>query len=162
MTQHALHFQYYSFENLDELPEDIQNLIKQSIAFLPNAYAPYSHFQVACSVLLSDGTVHVATNQENASYPVGSCAEQVVLKYVGSNYKNKTITAIAVTAKPEYTESKGIATPCGMCRQCILEYETKQQQPIQIYLVHATAGNGLLINKAADLLPIGFEANLLK
>jgi cytidine deaminase len=161
MTKKTIQFEYCEFEDFNELDTLTQQLINKSVGFLGNSYSPYSNFQVACSVLLDDGTIHVATNQENASYPVGSCAEQVVLKYVGANYPNQKMIAIAIAAKPTNTDSKGIAAPCGMCRQCILEYENKQNTPIKIYLVQPTTHQCIAIEKASYLLPIGFEASLL-
>lgn len=137
-----------------------KSLVELAQSKLGYAYAPYSNFEVSCAVLLEDGSMHFGTNQENASYPVGSCAEQVALKYVGSNFPNLKINTIALIAAPKGSDSKGIASPCGMCRQTLLEYELKQKSPYRIILFDKN-GSGIILDSAKDLLPLHFEPNLL-
>lgn len=149
-----------TFQSLNELSPQEKQLAELAQSKLPNAYAPYSNFEVSCAVLLEDGSMHFGTNQENASYPVGSCAEQVAMKYVSSNFPHLKITTIALVAAPKDSDSKGVASPCGMCRQTLLEYELKQKSPYRIILFDKK-GSGVILESAKDLLPLHFEPELL-
>ena len=110
------------------LPEDEIILVNQSREAAKRAYAPYSKFQVGAAVLLENGEIITGTNQENAAYPSGLCAERVAVFYANSKYPDVPVIAIAVTA---FTNNKFVQTPippCGSCRQVLTETETKNQK----------------------------------
>jgi len=157
---HFSGFDYYSFTSFSDLTSDDQSLCNEAILGLPFAYAPYSHFHVCCSLRFNDGSILRGTNQENASYPNGSCAEQVVLKYAIAAHPHKIIDTIAITTQPLTTASMGIASPCGMCRQTILEYELRQKYPIRIILFRPQ-GDGFILSNIKHLLPFHFSPEYL-
>jgi cytidine deaminase len=157
MEKKEILFAYTVFNDLSELTEKDRHLLKTAQAATVNAYAPYSKFHVAASALLSDGnTIVSATNQENASYPVGICAERTLLGTVASMYPGEKITDIAVSyfnhAKDKNNKP---VSPCGMCRQALLEWEERQQQGFRIILAGKT-GVVYIIEKASSLLPLSF------
>jgi cytidine deaminase len=124
------------------------------------AYAPYSGFKVGAAVQLDDGRIIAGSNQENAAYPSGLCAERVALFAAVSQFPEKKITAIAVAAQNKKGESVPV-TPCGGCRQVMLEYETKQGQPFEI-LLPGPDKTILHFTRSEDLLPFGFNNSQLK
>ena len=125
-----------------------------------NAYAPYSHFKVGAAILLSSGEITIGSNQENAAYPSGLCAERVAIFHTGALYPNQEIKAIAITASsPSQVLSEPVG-PCGACRQSMAEYEQKQDAPIAVYFMGET-GKIVGVSKVLDLLPLGFDAKCL-
>lgn len=126
-----------------------------------DAYAPYSQFFVGASILLSNGEIFSGSNQENGSYPIGTCAERVVLNYVLSNYPGVVIDCIAIYAATPKFELRNPVSPCGMCRQAMLEAETNQVKPIEILLSNET-DTVYKVHCVADLLPFAFEPHQLK
>lgn len=126
-----------------------------------HAYAPYSGFQVGAALLLADGTIFRGTNQENAAYPSGLCAERTALfGLAASQPGHATIVGMAVAARPHGGDF-GPAFPCGACRQVMLEYETRQGQPIPLLLPGRT-GTILRFDSLATLIPFNFSADDLK
>ncbi len=154
-----LAFEDYADESL--LGKTDLELVLKARQATENAYAPYSGFNVAAAARLADGSIHTATNQENAAYPVGICAERSLLALVGAMFPGIKIETMAVAYhNPSGNSSKPVA-PCGMCRQALLEYETRTQSPIRLLLTGYT-GHVLLIEKASGLLPLSFSgADLL-
>ncbi len=149
----------YEYDSIDELSQNEQILINKSKEAVKNAYAPYSKFSVGAAVLLENGEIITGTNQENAAYPSGMCAERVALFYANSKYPSVPVKGIAVTA---FTNNKFIETPvppCGSCRQVIVETETRFNTPIKIYLV--STKKITVINDAKSLLPINFDEHFL-
>ena len=149
----------YEYNYIEELNEDEKRLINKSKDAVKNAYAPYSKFSVGAAVLLENGEIITGTNQENAAYPSGLCAERVAIFYANSKYPTVAIKSIAVTA---FTNNKFIETPlppCGSCRQVIVESETRFNKPIKIYLVSKTKIT--VIEDAKTLLPLNFDENFL-
>lgn len=148
------------YEGLSELPNDIQQLMQSAINTRENAYAPYSKFKVGAAILLDNNEVVVGSNQENASYPSGLCAERTAIYYAGAKYPNAKILKIAITASSQNQVTDSPIPPCGACRQSISEYEIKQEQPIEIYFMGAT-GKVVKSNSLANLLPLGFDRSFL-
>lgn len=152
MEKKTYQFEYQKFNDLNELSKENKNLVELSKKAAEKAYAPYSNFRVGAAILLENGEILTGSNQENASYPVGTCAERTLLSYVHANFpdlkKIKLAVSVLDTAKD--------VSPCGMCRQAILEYETLQNQPIEI-LLHSTSGSVLSISSASALLPLHFD-----
>lgn len=127
---------------------DIQTLIKQSVAVRKHSYSPYSKFKVGAAVLCIDGTIFTGCNVENASYPVGTCAERVAIVKAVSEGKRK-FKALAVVADKE---KDSFTTPCGFCRQAIVEFGD-----IPIYMSTPDMENALRIT-LSNLLPRAFVA----
>jgi cytidine deaminase len=150
------HFSEY--DNLSDLPEEDQNLIRQAMLSVQNAYAPYSKFNVGAAVLLQNGKVVLGNNQENASYPLGLCAERVALFAASANHPGETIKAIAITARSGNLQINKPVTPCGACRQVMAEYEHKQKQPIRI-LMMGEQGKILIADGIEHFLPMQFTSD---
>lgn len=148
------------YEGLSELPIDIQQLMQSAINTRENAYAPYSKFKVGAAILLDNDEVVVGSNQENASYPSGLCAERTAIYYAGAKYPTAKILKMAITASSQNQVTDSPIPPCGACRQSISEYEIKQEQPIEIYFMGST-GKVVKSNSLANLLPLGFDRSFL-
>jgi cytidine deaminase len=159
MQQH-LSIAYNQYNNLSELPEAWQLLMQQAQAQLHNAQAGYSQFKVAASVLLNNGAVVHGINIENASYPVGICAERSALSSVLSNHAGTTIMAIAITYINGAGSSNQAVSPCGMCRQFMLEVERINKSDIPIICAGLT-GAVIVFDNCRSLLPFSFDGNLL-
>lgn len=153
-------FEYYKSSSLNDFTENEQLLIKDTIKKAKNAYAPYSNFNVSSGILLEDNSILSATNVENASYPIGTCAERNVLSYCTSNYPESTITTIAVYAEKFIGKLNQPITPCGMCRQALLEAENRQGSAIKLIMI-GNDNNYLVVNKCAYLLPFAFDGSEL-
>ncbi len=149
----------YEYDSVEELSKEEQFLIQKSKDAVNNAYAPYSKFQVGAAVLLENGEIITGTNQENAAYPSGLCAERVAVFYANSKYPNVAVKAIAVTAFTNNNFVKTPIPPCGSCRQVLVETETRFNKPIKIYLV--SESKITVINDAKDLLPLNFDESSL-
>ncbi|CAN5755198.1 cytidine deaminase [soil metagenome] len=154
-------FAIQELENHDMLNEADSRLVQKARDTTANAYAPYSGFRVAAAGRLKDGTIVTGTNQENASYPVGICAERTLLSAISSLYTNIAIDTIAITYNNPGGDSSNPIAPCGICRQTLLEYEIRNQSPIRIILTGYT-GKVIVIEKASSLLPLSFSADDMK
>jgi cytidine deaminase len=144
---------------LAELPVGLKALAEASLAAGRAAYAPYSGFCVGAAVLLDNGVVVTGNNQENAAYPSGLCAERVALFYAGSQYPGSAVCAIAVSAQTGGRQTDRIS-PCGACRQVLLETENRFQHPIKVLLCGAE--KVYMAESAASLLPLSFGGSDLK
>lgn len=139
---------------MEELCDEEQSLVKAAIAATENAYAEYSHFYVGAALLLDGGVVVVGANQENASFPLGLCAERSAIFGAQSNYPDRAIKTIAIAARNENGLLHNPVSPCGGCRQVILGIEDRYKKPIRI-LLYGTDGIYCL-EKATDLMPLCF------
>lgn len=148
------------FETLQELPTEIQDLMAQAIAIRKTAYAPYSKFRVGAALLLDNGKVVLGSNQENAAYPSGLCAERVAIFHAGAVYPEARIVKMAITAASDTNTTTAPIPPCGACRQSIAEYEFKQENPIEIYFMGET-GSIYKSDSLKNLLPFTFDKNFL-
>lgn len=148
------------FDTVKELPEDVQELTLRAKSIRDNAYSPYSRFQVGAAILLGNGEVITGSNQENASYPAGLCAERTAIFYAGANFPDAKILKLVVSAK-SLNHSVTVPTPpCGSCRQAIAEYEVKQDSPIEIYFM-GESGKVVMADSISDLLPLIFDNSYL-
>jgi cytidine deaminase len=149
-----------AFDSLQDLPPDIQNLMEQATEARKNAYAPYSKFRVGAAILLDNGKIIIGSNQENAAYPSGLCAERVAIFQAGALYPQSRILKMAITAASETNTTLTPVPPCGSCRQSIAEYEIRQESPIEIYFM---GEKGEIYKSASlkNLLPFLFEKKLL-
>jgi len=125
------------------------------------AYAPYSEFFVGAAVLLENGEVITGSNQENGAYPSGLCAERVAVFAASAMFPGIQMKVIAVSAKTTHLKIEEPVSPCGACRQVLLEYEVLQKAPIRVLLAKDD-GKILIVEKVHDLLPLSFSGNDLK
>ena len=144
----------------DELNEADQALVKTAKDATARSYSPYSHFSVGAAVLLGNGIVVTGTNQENAAYPSGLCAERTTLFYANSQYPDQPVVTLAIAARTEKDFIDRPIPPCGACRQVILETEKRYGQPIRILLY----GKECIYEKKniGDLLPLSFDASAME
>ena len=150
----------YVFENKDELPVEVALLMDKAIEARDKAYAPYSSFNVGAAILLDNGEIISGSNQENASYPSGLCAERTAIYYAGSEYPKAKIIRMAISATSKIKPTNSPIPPCGACRQAIAEYEVKQEKPIEIYFM-GEMGKVAKSASLANLLPLIFDKTVL-
>jgi len=148
------------YENLQELPESVRDLMEQAISIRKKAYAPYSKFRVGAAILLDNGKVVLGSNQENAAYPSGLCAERVAIFQAGAIYPDAKIVSMAITAASDTNQTTAPIPPCGACRQSIAEYEFKQDESIEIYFM-GEIGMIYKSDSLKNLLPFSFDKNFL-
>ncbi len=148
------------FENVNELPQHIVTLMQKAVEARENAYAPYSKFHVGVAIRLDNNQIITGSNQENASYPSGLCAERTAIYYAGSQFPNAKILQMAISAGSKKNQTKTPIPPCGACRQAIAEYEIKQESPIEIYFMGET-GKVAKSKSLANLLPLVFDKGVL-
>lgn len=156
MTEKTICTTLQEFERIDELPPEIQNLMKEAQQVRDKAYAPYSKFKVGAAVLLENGEILIGSNQENASYPSGLCAERTAVFHAGAKFPEEKIIAIAITAKSSERKVNSPVSPCGACRQAIAEYEIKQNRSIQVFFMGET-GKIIKSSSVLNLLPLAFK-----
>jgi len=144
------------YDALSDLDTNVQDLMAHAVEAREKAYAPYSQFFVGTALLLDNGEVITGSNQENASYPSGLCAERTAIYYAGAKYPEAQIVSMAVTAASQLNKTIAPIPPCGACRQAIAEYEVKQKSPIKIYFMGET-GAVAVSNSLANLLPLLFD-----
>ncbi|HEU4472609.1 MAG TPA: cytidine deaminase [Flavisolibacter sp.] len=161
MKESKFEFNYAVFENIDELPEEQRWLLNEAREITAQAYAPYSNFQVGAVAKLANGEIVAGSNQENASFPVGLCAERVLLASASSLYPKIPIETIAISYKSESVKSDHPISPCGICRQSLQEYESRVSHPIQLILGGMT-GPVYVIDSASRLLPLAFTSEELR
>lgn len=139
----------------DELSEDDRSLVDKAIEMTRQAYAPYSHFHVGAAIRLVDGTIVTGSNQENAAFPSGTCAERSACFYAGANYPEKSFEAIAVAARDaDGSLTADPISPCGACRQSLLEYEKLAGRPVKVFL--SAKDKVLILPSVKSLLPFAF------
>lgn len=146
----------YRIYALDELPEESRKLVDAALEATQRSYAPYSHFYVGAAVMLDNGIIVTGNNQENVAFPSGLCAERTALFYANAQYPEVPVKALAIVAR----DSSGKVTeapisPCGACRQVMLETENRFGKPMQILL--ASAEEVIVVERASALLPLAFS-----
>lgn len=148
------------FDTVEQLPADVQSLMEKAIEIRKKAYAPYSHFRVGAALILDNGQVVVGSNQENAAYPSGLCAERVAIFQAGALYPEAKIVQLAISAASDTNPTVSPIPPCGACRQSIAEYEFRQEEPIEIYFM-GEKGEVYKSKSIANLLPLTFDKTSL-
>ena len=148
------------FTTLKELPIVVQDLIAEAVTIRKKAYAPYSKFKVGAAILLDNGKTVLGSNQENAAYPSGLCAERVAIFQAAAIYPDAKILKMAISAASSINQTNTPIPPCGSCRQSIAEYENKQEAPIEIYFM-GEIGDIYKSESLKNLLPFMFEKKLL-
>lgn len=160
MKEITITTQFKVFESIEELPNDIQDLMTRAVEVRKNAYAPYSKFRVGVAIFLDNGKIVLGSNQENAAYPSGLCAERVAIFYAGAVYPEAKILKMAITAASDTNQTTAPIPPCGSCRQSIAEYEIKQETPIEIYFM-GEIGAIYKSESLKNLLPFMFDKKFL-
>ena len=152
---HTLQIAYKEYATVDALPADDRVLMQAAIDATATAYAPYSNFHVGAAVKLSSGVIVKGSNQENAAYPSGLCAERTALFAAGSQHSHDAVVALAIVARNE----QGLlveASPCGACRQVLLESQQRAGAPVRV-LMYLDGGRIRVVDDAATLLPFSFS-----
>ena len=160
MNEKKFEFEYEVYNDITELNETDASLLKEARSVTKQAYAPYSNFHVAAVAKMKNGKTVVGTNQENASYPVGICAERVLLGSAANLYPGEAIESIAISYDSEHVKSDHPISPCGMCRQTLLEFENRIKKPIRLIL-GGMEGKVYVIKSASQLLPFAFTSDEL-
>lgn len=160
MKENKYEFSYEVYDDSSGLNEADAWLLNEARLVTGQAYAPYSNFSVGAVAMMENGEVVAGTNQENASYPVGICAERVLLGSAATLHPHVGILSIAVSYSSIDGKNDHPISPCGMCRQALLEYETRIHRPIRLIL-GGQEGKVYIIPSAALLLPFAFTKNEL-
>jgi len=150
---------FEEYDDISKLPAESQILIDQAVRATGNAHAAYSGFSVGAALLLANGKTVIGANQENASFPNGLCAERVALFAAASQFPSVAFKKLAITAthqNQEHFPKTGPISPCGGCRQSLIEYQLLQTEPIQI-IMHGTDGKVVVAHSVDMLLPLRFS-----
>lgn len=140
----------------DELSVDNRHLVDAARKATANAYAPYSKFSVGAAIALSNGEIITGANQENVAYPSGTCGERVACFYAHSRFPDAKFQAVAIAARDvDGNEVKQPISPCGSCRQALLEYEVLAGADVKVLLVGAE--NVYILPSVKSLLPLAFS-----
>lgn len=161
MDKRQYNFSFEVYASINELTAPDAALLAKARSVTTDAYAPYSHFNVGAAALLTNGEIIAGTNQENASYPVGICAERTLLSTTANLFPHTGITAMAISYFNGNGSSTSPVAPCGMCRQALTEYEERMHQPMRLIL-SGMDGEVYIINTARELLPLSFGKNDMK
>ncbi|MBX9784943.1 MAG: cytidine deaminase [Chitinophagaceae bacterium] len=161
MHKQEYHFDYEEYASIDDLTEDDKWLLDEAREVTQHAYAPYSRFQVGAVAKLKNGEIIAGSNQENASFPAGLCAERVVLASVSSLYPKVPIESMAISYFNNNGESNHPITPCGICRQALQEFTHKTNTPIRLIL-GGMHGKVYIIPNSTMLLPLSFTSKDLQ
>ncbi len=159
--QHSFGFEIY--DDISELNKEDASLMEEARKTTQKAYAPYSNFMVGAAALFNNGEKVYGTNQENASYPVGICAERVLLASASMLQTDEPIKTMAISYNnlSRIGGSNRPISPCGMCRQSLAEYEVRTSQPIRLIL-SGMEGKVIIIESASQLLPFSFGSDSMK
>ena len=160
MNKKEYQFVYEVYAGPEDLPGADAGLLRKAMDATRHAYAPYSRFRVGAAALLANGEVVTGTNQENASFPAGICAERTLLSAAAAVYPGVAIQTLAISYENEHGPSDRPISPCGICRQSLQEAEQRSGEPIRL-LLSGKKGPVFVIPKASSLLPLAFTADEL-
>lgn len=160
MHKKEFNFDYEVYEDIHALNPADADLLQKAREATSLAYAPYSHFNVAAIAMLDNGETVAGTNQENASYPVGTCAERVLLGSVAVQHPDRKIVTIAISYKGRDATNDHPISPCGMCRQALHEYEQRTHATIRLIL-GGMQGEVIILASVKLLLPLAFTSSEL-
>ena len=156
MTSKELKIAYLEYERLEELDPLDQKVAYAAIEAMEGSYAPYSRFNVGAAVMLEDGGIVKGSNQENAAYPSGLCAERTALFYASASRPDKSIISIAIAGGQNGSLCREPVTPCGACRQVMAQYQLKGGKPMSVILIGSE--KVWIFDKVDDLLPLIFDS----
>ena len=145
-----------SYEELNVSEKKLIDVAKEACE---RAYAIYSNFHVGAAILLDNSKIVSGNNQENAAFPSGLCAERTTLFYANSRYPNEKPVSMAIAAYTNGSFTEEPITPCGACRQVILEAENRYKNPVRILLYGKS--KIYIIESIKDLLPLSFGESQL-
>lgn len=160
MKEHKFEFEYEVYNSINELKKEDAELLTRARMVTKQAYAPYSNFFVGAVARLDNGETVAGTNQENASYPVGICAERVLLGSAATLYPGISIDTMAISYDSKEVKSDHPISPCGMCRQSLSEYETRTKKSIRLILA-GQEGKIYIVKTISHLLPFAFTSGEL-
>lgn len=155
MNQEQYHFEYHRYPSKASLSAEDAKLLEAALKATEHAYAPYSSFKVGAAARLANGVIITGSNQENASYPVGICAERVLLGNAAVQFPGVAIVSMAITYQTTKRPSDTPVSPCGMCRQALVEFESRVTAPMRLIL-GGQEGEVIITNSALHLLPFAF------
>jgi cytidine deaminase len=158
MITEKYHFEFSVYDSIQELSKEDAALLQQAREITKVAYAPYSNFLVGASAKLVNGSIVHGTNQENASYPIGICAERVLLASASMLFPNEPIDTIAISYHNLNGTSNKPVSPCGMCRQSLAEFENRTKHPIRLILA-GLEGKIMIVQQSTMLLPFSFSGD---
>ncbi|MCO6498045.1 MAG: cytidine deaminase [Chitinophagaceae bacterium] len=161
MAERKIEVQYEVYEAISELSPEDAFLLKSAREQTANSYAPYSDFCVGATARLVNGELVNGTNQENASFPAGICAERVLMSTAASLYPGVGVKTIAISYLNKKGDSNHPISPCGICRQSFAEFQMRTGQTIRVILSGQT-GPVYILENAMDLLPLSFKADDMK
>lgn len=161
MKKESYPFDITVYESIDEMNLDDAALLREARLTTKNAYAPYSHFNVGAFAKLVNGETISGTNQENASYPAGICAERTLMATAAVLYPGVAIETMAISYHNLNGHSNKPVSPCGICRQTLVEFQKRTSHPIRIIL-SGMEGEVQIIENSAALLPLGFTSDDMK
>lgn len=161
MQKEEIKFSLELYDSINELNQADSFLLSEARSVTQFAYAPYSHFQVGAVARLTNGETVTGTNQENASYPAGICAERVLLSVAATQFPGIGIETIAIAYHNLKGNSDHPVSPCGICRQSFAEFQQRTKSIIRVIL-SGMEGKVQVIDNAAHLLPLVFGADDLK
>ena len=147
----------YSYDECTELEKKLIDAAKEATS---NAYAPYSEFYVGAALLLENGQIITGNNQENAAYPSGLCAERTAVFYANAQYPNQKIEALAIAAFNNGDFTLDITSPCGSCRQVLLEVESRYNSDVKI-LMYNRKDEVYVAESMNSLMPLSFDKKSL-
>lgn len=159
MKDLTLTLTYRSYQTEELSPSD-RELVESAKAACQTSYAPYSHFCVGAAVALENGEIVCGSNQENAAFPSGTCAERCTMFYANARYPQSAPTAIAIAAcnaSGIFTDSP--ITPCGACRQVLIETQHRYGKPLRVLLYGKS--QTICLSSVSLLLPFQFDANAM-
>jgi len=161
MNSINLNISFEQYAGIDELIEKDRILCQQAERALATSYSPYSKFRVGTAIRLASGEIALGSNQENLAYPSGLCAERVALFAIGARYPDAVIESMAITAQTDHFEILKPVTSCGGCLQVMIEFERKQQSPIEV-IFYCLNGEVLKVPSVKSLLPFAFVEDRLE
>ena len=157
---HTIQIQISVLENENQLSKEDLFLLNQAKKATERAYCPYSNFRVGAAVLLQNNEIVLGSNQENAAYPSGLCAERTAIFSASVQFPNEIIKTIAIAARPKEATDFIAISPCGSCRQAMSEYENKQEKSIRM-IMEGENKSIYVVSKISDLLPLKFSKSSL-
>ena len=156
MTEKQINIRFEEYASIEEMAAEDRELASEAIAAMNNAYAPYSHFHVGAAVKMSNGQIVRGSNQENAAFPSGLCAERTAMFSASAKYPDKDMCGIAVAGGVYGRLTKEPCTPCGACRQVMAQYQTKAGRPMSVIMIGAA--RIWKFEKVDDILPLIFDS----
>ncbi len=156
MKDCEINIRYTEFRSPEEMTAEDRELAEAAVKASSKAYAPYSHFNVGAAVRLSSGEIVTGSNQENAAFPSGLCAERTAMFYAAAHYPDAAMLSLAVAACKDGKLCSVPATPCGACRQVMAEYQDRGGHNMEIIMVGAE--KTWKFSRVDDILPLIFDS----